>query len=422
MVVAHWVAYKLVNTPCEYFRVDTLLPDVLAVQLKSSTLPGRLIELYQHLGHKGGLQQVNFHLLGAWLSDLRGAKYVFPELREHPGAPENPLNGSHPDPHFVFMKHWCMHVDKVLYINFNLRGHVNLPARARLLHAVYRPMFRRVVFAGAVSMLQPQALTLPSTLHKCDHVLRGMNPAKPTGFFAHVCLADFLTSDAWSITAGPGNVGVFYTNDDVVFSPCMLSGLNRTKIWYDSPLINPKVLKKESAWHWGEKFASIHNSSLKKATIAALQQSYGLMGERVQERLQGGELFYSQGQADVFYLPAQFLLGFATMAQQMHAHRIITEVAVPNILGLLKGELSDSETVPVVFAWVGSDRTCLVDTVSKSLPLEHNISCHAVRCVGLNASNVCSLPGIFAVHPYKLSNPSVASRWLTWWKSQACGA
>lgn len=420
--------------------MDTWLQDTLGAPLSADTLPGRFKELYRHLVRKDHLQRVNLDLLKAWLDDLRRAQYTFPRLQPQHAEPPANFNLSteakiivqDPRTRFVFMRHWCVHHDKVLYINFNYLGHINL---TRLLHAVYRPLFRRVMFAGSMAGLPAHKQSLPSVLHQCDSFIRGSIDGAP-GFFAHMCFAGFLASDEWKSVDGQGNVGVLYINDDVFFSPCMLTGLNSTRIWYNKALDQHGSLKAEQGWLWGNIYGR-HTSSLKNATILALQRSYGLMGKRVQEQLQGGALHYGSGQADIFYLPARFHRPFISMAHQMHAQRVITEVAVPNMLGLLKAQRDDSEVVEMAFSWGDAERKCLVNGLFDILPQGGDLNCTSVQpcapqgqaafCVHAHCDAsvypqdaTCKSASMFAVHPFKLSHTQVASHWLRWWASQGC--
>lgn len=427
-----------------------MLQDLLQARLVANTLAGSMLELYKHMVVKGHLQQTDLSLLEAWLADLSSAGLVLPTLSKTSTTPvtsqqqrsDGPArawmnnvssaedrarvqyqaitqqsSNTHFTLHnttFIFMQQWCMHMDKVLYININLADKFPLQPVAQLLFAVYRPFFRSIVFAGPTAGTQIN-LGVPATFFPCDAYYKGANPSRAPGFFAHACLAGFLASDHWQSIRLGDEVGLFYINDDLVFSPCMLSTLNASRLWYEGPYTIR--LSDAQNWWWTSKFGQ-GNTTLKEATGQALQQAHGLMAERVRERLDGGDLVFGNLQADVFYVPARFHGLFIDFAQQLHAHYIMTEIAVPIIMGLLQDPDHGVDYISMWFAWSDEERTCTLESLGETLPLKHNMDCAAVsRCLHRNSTSPCQ---VAVLHPLKMSDKVAATHWLHWWQTQQC--
>lgn len=162
----------IVPSPC--CRFDLFVEDVLAAKLGSDSLAGQMQDMYQHLVATGHLRAADRKLLAAWLFDLQTAGYSMPVLTssaplqnastamslgttlhdasgvsQYTAAKQQPTQQT-----FAFMRRWCMHYDKVLYININHFAGYNAPELARLLFAAYRPLFRGVVFAATLAKVR----------------------------------------------------------------------------------------------------------------------------------------------------------------------------------------------------------------------------------------------------------------------------
>jgi hypothetical protein len=319
---------------------------------------------------------------------------------------------------FAFPARWCMQMDKVLYINLNRIGQFAMQEQARLLHAVYRPFFRQVVFAGFGTRDRERVGT-PGIFYPCDTYLAHRRMSQ--GFYAQTCLAGFLASDTWlSLTQGD-NVGLLYINDDVVFDPCAVASLDTGKVWYgDSGTVNWRnttlPVSNATGWHWGVAFGP---TPLVNATEQALKSAYGLLGQRVQQRLKHGTHMFTQGQADVFYVPGHLHRMFSDFAHQLHAQYLISEVAIPNILGLIHDADNGFEEVVVVMTWTQQTRATLLKTILEDLPANDMLSCELLQVT--QARGACPAgKRIFAVHAYKMSNTAAAVHWLAWWMAQDC--
>jgi hypothetical protein len=259
--------------------VDLFVQALWEIQLVSDCFLDRMLELYQHMVTAGHLQGPELRQLKAWCIDIQQAGLVPPSLAARPSlpgpGPEAALTEARAAPlqvselhrrdnstgtgggngsvtvdmdaarslyaaitnqtrnhTFAFPQRWCMHMDKVLYINLNSIGAPNpvgyaMQEQARLLHAVYRPFFRQVVFAG-FGRSDVGSVGTPGIFSPCDTYVT--HKKQSHGFFAHACLAGFLASDTrQSLTQGD-SVGLLYINDDVVFDPCAVNRLNAGKV------------------------------------------------------------------------------------------------------------------------------------------------------------------------------------------------
>jgi hypothetical protein len=131
---------------------------------------------------------------------------------------------------------------------------------------------------------------------------------------------------------------------------------------------------------------------------------------------------FMKGQADVFYVPGHLHRMFSDFAHQLHAHYLISEVAVPNILGLIHDEAGGLEEVFVLMAWTKKERAGIVSTILQELPATDMVSCKLLQTHIKWARGACMRGGksMFALHPYKLSNTAAAVHWLAWWLAQEC--
>jgi hypothetical protein len=320
---------------------------------------------------------------------------------------------------FAFPDRWCMQMDKVLYINLNRIGQYAMLEQARLLHAVYRPFFRQVVFAG-FGKRDRESVGTPGIFYPCDPYL--VQRRMTQGFYAQTCLAGFLASDTWQSLTQGDTVGLLYINDDVVFDPCAVAHLDASKVWYgdsDTPNWRNKTLLVSNAtgWHWGMKFGP---NTLKNSTAHALNMAYGLLSQRVQQRLKHGTHMFTQGQADAFYVPGHLYRMFSDFAHQLHAQYLISEVAVPNILGLIHDEDDGFEEVLVVMAWTREDCAAVVKTILEKLPANDMLSCKLLQMQVTKARGACTGKSMFALHAYKMSDTAAAVHWLAWWLAQDC--
>lgn len=249
-----------------------------------------------------------------------------------------------------------------------------------------------------------------------------------------MCLASFLASDTWQALTHGEDVNLFYINEDVLFSPCMLSRLNASRIWYNHNLDVTQALSGRQGWWWNTPFSS-NGTSLREAMAQMFSDAYGLMAERVRQRLQGGSNVYPASQGDVYYIPSHLLKRFTDLAHQAFAHYIMNEVAVSNILGLIQDETNGVSLVPVVVGWY--ERPCMTNAVVQMFSLDSSIVCSKElrECFGPktsgptlpeslreNFTDLCqhSNNSVFAVHAFKLSDNSLAAPWLVWWQSRRC--
>lgn len=407
--------------------------DLLSLQWTSTTLPGRMLEAAAVMAAKGHILMIHILLTKAWISDLTRAGYKFPDLGQHsgrlPAAPLGPLtpqivmaaplNGT-----FIFPRRWCLHQDKGLVVNINRLGIYNSAQQIKLLHAAYRPLFPQVLFTGTGTGTHPspdmQEHIDQRRLHICDSYEVGILAEAGPGFMAYACAAGLLASDSWGVGLRAA-IGMLYINDDVVFSPRMLSGLNSSNIWYSTTLKAMIAADARKAWwRWDVRHSNL-NLTVYAAMQQVLQDSSGLMAKRKAAYLKDGAKIFPGHQADTFFLPARFQKEYIAMAQQMHALRVISEAAVPNMLGLLRTQPADIEPVSFAWAWQG-ERDCLNQHHTAVMPLHGNLSIKAVqRCVGdISAAEQSARDGLFALHPIKFSNTAVAQHWLDWWMSQSC--
>jgi hypothetical protein len=126
---------------------------------------------------------------------------------------------------FVFPKRWCLHQDKALVVNFNRLGQYNSVQQIKLLHAAYRPLFSEVLFissTGSKPGFELQEHINQKRLYSCDTYESGSGWTKESGFMAYACATGVVASGSWG-SGLQGTPGMFYVNDDVIFSPGMLS-------------------------------------------------------------------------------------------------------------------------------------------------------------------------------------------------------
>lgn len=412
-----------------------LVQDLVSLQWTSTTLPGRMLEAAAVMAAKGRIQLSIVHLMQAWISDLTKVGYSFPALgqRQQTGkiktaaaagsttlSPQTITNASLHHT-FVFPRHWCMHLDKAVYVNFNKLGQYNSVQQIKLLHAAYRPLFRKVVFAGVFGnnpLPEIKEHQAQGRMFDCDPYVKGFR--SEVGFMGYVCAAGALEADTW--TAGLQQTpGMLYINDDVVISPCMLSRFNSSNMWYSSRLNATRPASTRQGWHWQTRFSAL-NYTLSEALQQAMQQAFGLMAQRKAAYLKNDTDAWHFNQADMFYLPARLQKEYIAMAQQMRVLYVISEAAVPNILGLLRSQPADVE--PFSFAWPwNAERVCLDNAHRLVMPLQHNLNATAIHACTkeyVYAEEQSDKDGFFALHPVKLSNATFAQHWLNWWSSQSC--
>jgi hypothetical protein len=330
---------------------------------------------------------------------------------------------------YVYPKRWCLHQDKALVVNFNRLGEYNSVQQIKLLHAAYRPLFSRVLFTGVAGSnphAELQEHINQGRLYRCDSYEAGMT-AQP-GFMSYICAAGALAMDSWS-SGLQGPHGMFYMNDDVVFSPCMVSGFNSSNIWYTSTFNEEDCTIPASArtgWNWPLKH-SVLNRTLSELLQEAYERSYGLMAQRRAMYMRNGTDSFNYGQADVYYLPARYHKEYIAMAAQMRAQYVISEAAVPNMLGLLKTQPADIE--PFSFAWAWShlanrdERGCLSQQHTALMPSGSSLDAAVIqKCVKsyVYTKQLHHQEGFFALHPVKFSDAQIAQHWLNWWASQSC--
>eukprot|EP00878_Enallax_costatus_P012451 GHUV01013002.1.p1 GENE.GHUV01013002.1~~GHUV01013002.1.p1 ORF type:complete len:509 (+),score=57.15 GHUV01013002.1:1042-2568(+) len=456
-----------------YNHAGMLSQDLRICSAKTNSLPERMVELAQFMVEQKYWGQGDRRLMQAWVSDLRAARYPFPSIvsrqaQSNQGAAAStsppPSDGWRPGT-FAFPSRWCMSRETVLVVNINTVSgfHANV---THLLYAAYRPYFREVYFTGEA----PETGDLIHHQFVLCHATNRRTSSFMPGHFAYVCLSEVI-AHASSKFATRG-MGYFYINDDVTFSPCMVLRLNKTRIWYDSTNvlnydeaqrlaaepnlvlqrpgdlpINISNVLNNSAWHFGRDYSNgAMPGSLANHTHNALVSAYGWMANQVKKRLADpqheGLRMFGIGQADFFYIPSDLAHAYSVWARHMRAYHVISEVAVPNILGLIGNNRDDYEIVPTAMLW-GSERELLVTRAKEIMPLQRSLSLHAICNVlggayksfqGNVTPVVCQQAAdelqfaednekgtaAFAVHPTKLSNEHLRQHWGLWWQSQHC--
>jgi hypothetical protein len=166
---------------------------------------------------------------------------------------------------------------------------------------------------------------------------------------AYACATGVLASDSWN-SGLQGAPGMFYVNDDIIFSPGMLSQLNSNNMWYSSTLSKTFPARSRGGWRWTAR-KSVLSFNQSDALQVALNRSYGLMAQRTAAYLKNGVDSFNSDQGDMFYLPARFQKAYIDMAHQMRAQYVISEVALPNILGLLRNQPADIEPFSLAMPW-----------------------------------------------------------------------
>jgi len=410
-----------------------------------------MLELTQVLVKAGFLQARDVQLMRAWIADLEAAGYHFPALHsptavslDHPvlAASSNATAGSSApqagvdtalmndgplDNTFVFPSRWCTRVDTDLVINMNRIGLDIMQLQIRLLHAVYRPWFRRVYITGSLSnQWTPPGPRMQALMDQGYYINCGNYSLNSLDVGAHplACAAEGIAlaqQAVWLPGSSVPTFNVMYTNDDVAFSPCLMARMNRSRFWYNHPLNTTIVISQQSGPWWDSNI--VGRGTLKQALILALQSASGLMAARMW-RLKPGEAFPwvagSHGQADLFYVPARFQQSFLALARHFQAYHVFNEHAVPNIIGLLREQPNDIE----LFSILRPDyqpRECLLQEITSLLPLGRAVdAATAQRCMGGGDWITDGSGGVFAIHPIKLSGQTVRSHWLRWWLSQDC--
>jgi hypothetical protein len=145
------------------------------------------------------------------------------------------------------------------------------------------------------------------------------------------------------------------------------------------------------------------------------------MAQRTAAYLKNGADSFNFDQTDRFYLPARFQKAYIDIAHQMRAQYVISEVALPNILGLLRDQPAEIEPLSLAMPW-GYEHNCVSDRYTAVMPLRSNLNASVAReCVrGYRPEQQSDKHGLFAVHALKLSNATIAQHWLDWWMSQSC--
>lgn len=428
--------------------VQSLLQQLLAARPVTSTLQGRMLEITQLLVKAGFLHARDVELMKAWIEDLEAAGYEFPALHKpataspdlaviaassdafaghnvaQSVAPDELMNSGPLDHTFVFPDRWCTRVDTDLVININRLGKDVMKQQIRLLHAVYRPWFRRVYITGSLSNQwttpgpRMQVLMDQGYYINCGNY--SLN-SKDVGAHPYACAAEGIALAQQAVWwPGPSSptFNMLYTNDDVAFSPCLMARMNRSNFWYDDPLNTTIVISQQSGWWW-DGLDIVGRGTCKQALVAALQSAWGLTAARMW-RLKPGEAF-PWTQSDLFYVPARFQKDFLAMAQHFQAFYVFNEHAVPNIIGLLRDQPNDIDLFSIPRPDPGQGRVCLHQQIVKLLPLGRAIdAATAQRCVGQIKGVGYDSGGLFAIHPVKFSDQPVRNHWLQWWLSHDC--
>lgn len=183
------------------------------------------------------------------------------------------------------------------------------------------------------------------------------------------------------------------------------------------PLLPSPSPPSTSCW-----LTAVRGLTLKDSLKVALNNSWGVMRQGLEQWLKPLEAYHSNT-GDMYYVPARFQEAFLQVAPQLQSQMVISEAALPNILGLIRQRPEDVDFVAL--GWALHDAvSCFYEHAAELLPLGKDLNFSVVR----NCNSPLTFWGkqhaqdssIFAVHPYKLSNRHLARRWLKWWLSQQC--
>jgi hypothetical protein len=456
------------------------MQDLVTLPLKSSDLPGRMLEVTKHLVTNGLLQSADLQLMSAWISDLKAVGYQFPKLVKSADAfvvPRTVLSDTPKafekatsqkgmtdqdtgslsaamwldrkegslEHSFAFPQRWCMRLDTQLVVNMNTMGS-HTTQQLPLLHALYRPWFRRVFFAGPASAAsleanpndqrkasssgnaKPWMQQLLEQGYYIDCSNHTLGSYVPGGHTYACAAAGVLTSQqgVWRPDTQRQTFNMLHSNDDVAFSPCMMADFSRQKFWaaHDSTRV---VNVQHDDWEWWQ-YDLVGRGNISVTTRAALANAWGLLAARIKHHGLLPDYLFVAYEADLYYVPARYQTSFVHLTEHFQSFYAFSEVAVPAVMGLLKDTPADVEFISFVRAFdqVNNGRQCIHSNITKVLPLGENASMAMARaCViyppwrHMNATHAAT-KSIFGIHPIKLSIPEVVQHWMSWWLSQAC--
>jgi hypothetical protein len=396
-----------------------------------------MLEAANSMADQNRLQPRDIALLLAWISDLQALGYRFPAIaKAQASAP--PQRSSEPptaaawmttgalDGVYVFPQQWCTRLDTMLVVNVNRLDLDGLKKQLRLLHAAYRPHYRRVVFAGSdlTRRVKPgpreQELMDQGYLWNCgNHSIRAPTP----GFFSYACVSEGVLAAQEAVWRPHQEVeafNMFYINDDVAYSPCMAQQLNHSKVWYPGHLTNLTDLANMKGWFWDTDADGPGTLTLREVLTSTFATTWGKMARLADGRLQPMQIPRNNGQGDMYYVPGRHMQMFAKLAAHFQSYWVMSEAAVFNMLSLLVDGPEDLDVVGFAMAWDGA-RECFDRGIKQILPLGADISQAHVRSCGANMltdEEHGTEAGIFAIHPVKMSIPAVSDQWLAWWLSQ----
>jgi hypothetical protein len=406
-----------------------------------------MLEAANSMANQSYLQPRDIALVQAWIADLQALGYHFPAVaRAQPpmpalvSSPSPPpsaaawmdTNGHTLDGAYLFPRQWCTRLDTVLVINIDRIGGDRLEKQMRLLHATYRPHYRRVLFAGseATRWVQPNA-RLQQVMDQGYFLNCGnySTRARDVGFFTYGCVAEGVLAAqqaVWRPDRGMEMANMFYINDDVVFSPCMAQRLNHTKIWYPSNLTDRTNFTATRAlswpgWWWDTDVTG-RGLTTRQAITNAFGSAWGKMASLVAGRVQPVQVTHNNNQGDMYFVPARHMQMFSKLAAHFQSHWVMSEAAVPNVLSLIIEGPKEVEVVGLATAW-GGGVECFDEGIKQVLPLGADISQARVRACGATIFTDeahSKLAGLFAMHPVKMANANVSDHFLSWWLSQEC--
>lgn len=387
------------------------------------------------------LQPRDISLLQAWIADLLALGYLFPPVIGEQNSPPAQVASEPPsdaawlingglDGAYSFPQQWCTRLDTMLVINVNRPDTDVMKKQFRLLHAIYRPHYKRVLFAGSEDKrwVQPeprlQQLMDQGYLLNCgNHTIRG----GVVGFFMYACVAEGVLAAqhaVWRPDKEVEPVSMFLTNDDVVYSPCMAQHLNYSMVWYPDNLSNLTELSSMTGWHW-DIDSGEHGLTSRQATSHALASAWGQMAPLVEGRLRPMQVVTNNWQGDVYYVPARHMQMFAKLAAHFQSYWVMSEAAIPNILSLLVDGPEGNEVVRFAMAWDGA-RGCWDGNIKQILPLRADINQTAVRSCGAHGRLQMMTDdehgkeaSMFAIHPVKLSNVALTNHCSGWFSQLA---
>lgn len=411
--------------------------ELARASFKAGALPDMMVEAAELLAAKDFWPAANVELARAWVHDLQAVGYRFPpklagskqDTTQRSATlaptPSTFLNRGPLDHTFMFQAQWCMRLDTVLVVNQNQPQTAHAQQQIRLLHAAYRPLFRRVLFIGSpgpawtAPAAHMQALMEQGYFAHCgNYTLRTTAAA----FFTYACAADGVADAQKAVwrpggTAAAANLNMLYINDDVVWSPCMLARLNFSNAWYSDPLnATVDLATLPDGWaHWSADHSGRGSTTL-SAIKTAFLTAWGSTAAQAHQLVSNGSVV-PPAQGDFYYVPARLQPAFTQLAHHFQSHYVISEVAIRSALGLLPG----ADLVPFAMAWDGA-RACIDASIKSVLPLGSSISRNATAHCGcaMAAPWQQGVGGVLALHPIKLSNPQLASWWMRWWLSQCC--